>query len=178
MLKSLVPLVLAFFLMSAGVQSSNFMVELRKRFQEIKSEEDIERLLNLDAQKGTIEHQTLKAYQAAATCMQAEYAFSPVKKLRYFNRGKEALEENILAQKTVENVYLRLLIQLNVPRILNYNKSIETDLKYLDQSLAGAEIPVDYKYTMIKNLVEVADQEEVKKRLLAIPVTGLKSKNL
>ena len=116
------------------------------------------------------EQQLIEAYQATATCMLAEYDLSPMSKLKYFNEGKKKLEELITIKKGVENVYLRLLLQLNVPRILSYYKNIEEDVAYLESSLATAPIDVSYKYAMIKNLISVAKKNELKEVLLQINV--------
>jgi hypothetical protein len=108
--------------------------------------------------------------------MMAEYVFSPIKKLKYFNQGKTSLEQLIAEEKSVENVYLRLLIQLNIPRLLNYYKNIDEDIAFLEAELPAAKIDVDYKYTMIRNLVTLADKNELKEVLLGIKVTGTEKK--
>ena len=112
----------------------------------------------------------IKAYQAAGICMMANYVNSPVSKLKYFNKGKNNLEELIEEGKEVENVYLRLLLQLNVPGMLSYNKNIEEDVAFLDSTLAKSSIDVFYKKLMIENLVSVAKKETLKEALLQIEV--------
>jgi hypothetical protein len=104
--------------------------------------------------------------------MMAEYVFSPIKKLKYFNEGRDALDEVIDRRKTVESVYCRLLVQLNVPRILNYHDDIEDDIDYLQLELPKSKIDLDYKNTMINNLVTLAGKDELKKSLLEIDLTG------
>ena len=108
--------------------------------------------------------------------MMAEYVFSPIKKLKYFNQGKTNLEQLIAEQRSVEKVYLRLLIQLNIPRLLNYYKNIDEDIAYIEAELPTAKIDVDYKYTMIRNLVTLADKDEIKEVLLGINMTGIEEK--
>lgn len=149
---------------------------LRQNFQEINSEDDIEQILEMSIDSEDPSAQTAKAYQAASTCMMAQYGFSPIKKIKYFNQGKSSLEKLIAEQKTAENVYLRLLIQLNSPRLMNYYKNIDEDIAYLESELPGAKIDVEYKYTMIRNLVTLADKDEVKEVLLGIEVTGFDKK--
>ena len=167
--------IIAFF-SNSQAQESLFLDELRQNFQEISSEEDIEKIIGMSIDSGNPSASTAKAYQAASTCMMAEYVFSPIKKLKYFNQGKTTLEQLIAEQKSVENVYLRLLIQLNIPRLLNYYKNIDEDIAYLEAELPAAEIDVDYKYTMIRNLVTLADKDEIKDVLLGIKVTGIEEK--
>ena len=107
-------------------QENTFLETIRLDFQEIKNEDDIEKILAFEYDNVLeTELEMIKAYQAAGTCMMANYVFSPISKLKYFNEGKKHLEKLISKSKEVENVYLRLLIQLNVPRSLNYHKNIK-----------------------------------------------------
>ena len=167
--------VLAFY-SNVLAQESFSLDRLRQDFQDIDSEEDIERIIAISIDTDQPDASTAKAYQAASTCMMAEYVFSPIRKLKYFNQGKTSLEELIAEQKSVENVYLRLLIQLNIPRLLNYYKNIDQDIAYLEAELPTAKIDVDYKYTMIRNLVTLADKDELKEVLLGIKATGIEEK--
>jgi len=154
-------------------QNSSFLDELRQNFQKINSEDDIEQIMGMSIDSNEPEASTAKAYQAASTCMMAEYAFSPVKKIKYFNQGKTSLDELIAEDKSVENVYLRLLVQLNSPRLLNYYQNIDEDIAFLEAELPEAKIDVDYKYIMIRNLVTLADKNELKEVLLGIDVTSI-----
>jgi len=174
--KSLLLLAIIAFYSNAVAQESLLLDELRQNFQEIDSEDDIEQIMGMSVDPEDPKASTAKAYQAASTCMMAEYVFSPIKKLKYFNQGKTSLEDLIAEAKSVENVYLRLLIQLNIPRLLNYYKNIDEDIAFLEAELPGAKIDVDYKYTMIRNLVTLADENEVKEALLGIKVTGTEKK--
>ena len=143
----------------------------RSAFQEIKSEEDIESINSINVEEAEIDNRNvIRAYQAAATCMKAEYVFSSVSKLKYFNKGKKKLESLIETEKKVEKVYLRLLIQLNVPRLLNYYQEIEGDIVFLESHMADAPIDLAYKETMIKNLVSVAEKKEIKDILAQIKI--------
>lgn len=84
-------------------QESNSLKKLRVAFQEIKSEEDIEEILAFNIEEvHESEQEVMRAYQAAGTCMMANYVFSPKSKLKYFNEGKGELEELILFKKDVE----------------------------------------------------------------------------
>ena len=162
---------------SAGrAQDKVSIDQVRKDFQDISSEDDIQKIMDMPIDKEDPDATTAMAYQAAGTCMMAEYVFSPIKKLKYFNQGKSSLESLISEKKSVENVYLRLLIQLNIPRLLNYYKNIEEDVAYLEAELPDAEIDVDYKYTMIRNLVTLAKKDEIKEVLLGIQMTGAEKK--
>lgn len=150
-------------------QKNNDLEIIRSQFQVISSEADVQKIVSFQCKNtDSAEEQMIKAYQAAATCMMASYVFSPMSKLKYFNEGRRNLEELIVYEKEVENVYLRLLLQLNVPRILNYSKNIEDDVAYLKAHMAKSTIDVAYKNTMIKNLVSVTKKKELKDVLLKI----------
>jgi len=97
-------------------QNKNDLELIRTSFQEIKSEEDINSILSfpIDASDRS-EVNIIEAYMGASQCMMANYVFSPSSKLKNFNVGKKILEASISENMDVENVYLRLLIQLNVP---------------------------------------------------------------
>ena len=152
-------------------QENTFLETIRLEFQEIKNEADIEKILAFDYDNVLeTELEMIKAYQAAGTCMMANYVFSPISKLKYFNDGKKELDELISKSKEVENVYLRLLIQLNVPRSLNYHKNIEEDVAYLETHMAKAPIELSYKKTMIENLVSITKKKKLKDTLLEIHV--------
>ena len=42
------------------------------------------------------------------------------------------LAESIMVDKNVENIYLRLIVQLHAPSFLGYNKEIEMDKKFIE----------------------------------------------
>jgi len=155
----------------SNAQESDSLKTLRAEFLKVDSEEDIDKILAFNVGSfGRGEQQLVNAYQAAGTCMMASYVFSPKSKLNYFNQGKAQLEELIEDNKGVEKVYLRLLIQLNVPKFLNYYQNIEGDIQYLHDHMAKAQIEDAFKYIMIENLVSITKKEELKKVLLNIKV--------
>jgi hypothetical protein len=157
--------------MSIG-QQKDVLSLVRWDFQEISSEEDVQRILDL---KPTIddhpEANLIRAYQAAATCRLAEFVSSPFNKLKYFNQGKQELEDLISKKKQVENVYLRMMLQLNVPRIFNYQNNIQEDLIFLDTHLPEAPIDIDYKNTMLASLLISTDDNNLRERLQQIKVS-------
>jgi hypothetical protein len=67
-------------------------------------------------------------YKGFSLTLKAKYASEILKKKNYFTEGVETLESSI--KKAPENVELRVLrmsIQENTPRFLNYNKNIAED---------------------------------------------------
>lgn len=171
MRKQIFIVVLLLISLMSKAQEKSSLETIRIEFQEIKNEADIEKILAFEHDRAKEnELKIIKAYQAAGTCMMANYVFSPISKLKYFNNGKKNLEQLISEGKEVENVYLRLLIQLNVPRMLNYHKDIEDDMAYLERHMSTAPIELSYKNTMIMNLVSITKNKDLKDALLQINV--------
>ncbi|MGI9532797.1 hypothetical protein [Lutimonas sp.] len=168
--KKIILILLAVTFLS-NTQNSDLVNEIRSDFQQIESEEDIEKILaykvkGLDDE----EDELINAYKAAGTCMMANYVFSPKSKLKYFKQGKGELEELILTNKDVEKVYLRLLIQLNIPKFLNYHGDIEADIYYLQEHMAESSIETSFKSRMIENLLSVAKKQDYKEGLSEVEV--------
>jgi hypothetical protein len=68
----------------------------------------------------------------------ATHTNDPIKKISYFNAGKSYLENSILKlPNNTELRYLRLILQLNVPKIMGYTKNIETDRSFIIKTIAS-----------------------------------------
>ena len=161
--------ILLFVTLMVASQNKNDLELIRTSFQEIKSEEDINSILSFPIEgSDRSEVNIVEAYKGASQCMMANYVFSALSKLKNFNEGKKILEASISENKDVENVYLRLLIQLNVPRLLNYDNDVDEDIRFLEEHLAKSSIDLSYKHIMIKNLVSVSKEQEQKDALLKI----------
>ena len=74
----------------------------------------------------------------------------------------------IAENKQVENIYLRLRIQLNVPKMLNYHDQVEGDIDFLEDRLPASTIDPAYKRVMMENLLQVAKKKEQREALLQI----------
>lgn len=71
------------------------------------------------------------AYYGVICIMKSNHASFPFTKLKYFNRGKKALEKAIsIFPNNIEYIYYRYEIQLKIPSGLGYNNKVE-DLKKL-----------------------------------------------
>ena len=172
MIKYCIISILLFVTLISATQNTRDLELIRAAFQDIEKEEDVKSIIDfkiIDTIKANIN--VLKAYKGAAQCMMAAYVFSPVAKLRNFNEGKKILEGSIMDNRNVENIYLRLLIQLNVPKILEYHKSIDEDILFLNEHLPKEPIDMAYKNLMIQNLVSVAKNKEQKNALLQIKLS-------
>lgn len=92
------------------------------------------------------------AYVVSLKMKQAEYKVFPWSKLKIFNKEKKTLES--LIKKHPKNIhlrYMRLVIQENLPKILNYNSSIKED-KFFLKNIMKQKDSTDYLDTyIIKN---------------------------
>jgi hypothetical protein len=73
-----------------------------------------------------------KAYEGALLCRKAGVETKVEKKISTFKNGAILLENAV--QKDYNNIeihFLRLIIQENSPRILNYNKNLSEDSKFI-----------------------------------------------
>jgi hypothetical protein len=69
-----------------------------------------------------------RAYLGAMIMKEAQYMQSTKEKLSRFNKGKALLEAEIKANKSsVDYRFLRLMIQENCPKILNYHGQMKED---------------------------------------------------
>lgn len=75
-------------------------------------------------------------YVTSIRMKQAKYKFFPWDKLSVFNKEKSRLEELIRYNpKNIHLRYLRLVIQENTPKILNYNSNIKQDKSFIKEFL-------------------------------------------
>lgn len=73
-----------------------------------------------------------KGYLGAVKMVMAKHTCNPFSKMSYFKKGKLLLEQAILKDSSnAELRYLRLSIQLHVPKFLGYHSQIEMDKKFL-----------------------------------------------
>ena len=82
---------------------------------------------------------------------QAEYKVLPWQKLNTFSKGKAKLEQLIKKEPKNANLrYVRLVIQEQLPKMLNYNSDIENDKHFLSELLKIKDNS-DYLDTYILN---------------------------
>lgn len=78
----------------------------------------------------------IQAYVVSLEMKQAEYKVMPWQKLSVFNKGKQKLEQLISKNKNNAHLrYVRLVIQEQLPKVLNYNSEIKNDKQFLSELL-------------------------------------------
>ena len=96
----------------------------------------------------------VEGYVGVAETMLAEEVFWPMEKLNYFNRGKKKIEQAIDNDKDDPELrYLRLLVQLNAPRFLSYNDSIERDLIFFTNNILHSDLDLVWVKKFCSNLL-------------------------
>ncbi len=139
-------LVLGFFVI--GLDSD--IAALRSEFHHIETHQELKDFIAKYNKHNTKES---AAYVASATMRKAEFVFSPIFKLKYFNRGRKKLELYISENpKCVEGRYLRVLVQKEVPGFLGCKKNIKEDIEFIKRNIEKTAMSEDYKELIINNI--------------------------
>lgn len=97
------------------------------------NKEDCNALIELTKNSENI---VIRGYNAAALMVSSKYQINPFKISKIFNEGKVLLEDLISENfDDVELRYLRFTIQLNTPKFVGYNKTIENDRRIITNYL-------------------------------------------
>ena len=79
---------------------------------------------------------TEKGYAAGFQMLMAKHTSNPFKKMRYFNGGKDLLEQQIADNRNnTELRFIRLCIQYHLPKYVGYKRDIEEDKDFLVNNL-------------------------------------------
>ncbi len=133
MIKQIIIVALLLVNLMSNAQENTALEMIRSEFQEIKNEADIENLLafeNKNVKEDELQYD--QSISGSRNLYDGKLCVLSHFEIKILQSGKKDLEELISKGKEVENVYLRLLLQLNVPRMLNYHKNIEEDMAFLE----------------------------------------------
>ncbi|GEM_PF-1355022 len=139
----------------------------RSAFHQIETEEEFEAYLAKEIEVET-NRNTVMAYKGACQSMMARFFVSPFTKMKHFNEGTSLLEGSIAQKENVDNIYLRLLVQLNAPAMLGYHDDIESDLLFLQKHVKESDLSRDVKEKMIDTLMDSKDADEYMDSLIKI----------
>lgn len=154
-------LITLFFILSQLLMLAQSLEQIRTDFHKITSKYELEKIINLNLKNESIS----TAYIGSAEAMFAEYLFLPTSKYATFKKGIAKIEQSIHTQKECENVYLRLLIQLNTPSFLGYNQNIESDLLFFKNNIQNSKLSNYWKKVFITNILKT-EHDAVKKAKL------------
>ncbi len=143
-------LVVLSFSLSAG----NDLASFRKDFQQVTDKSSAESFLKEEIAVGDLKEKiTINAYKGVCKMMMAQYVSNPISKYSWFNEGKDMLEQSIKMNRNVENIHLRLMVQMNAPSFLGYSNQVEKDVAYLIKNLEKSSVSDETKKMIVNNLV-------------------------
>ena len=135
------------------------LVELRASLDKVQSNKEYAFKLYNTLQSSSLT--TVKSgYFGVIQSMLATHTNDPMKKISYFNAGKNSLEKSIVKlPNNTELRYLRLMLQLNVPSILGYSKNIEGDRSFIVKTIASQqnELGKEQYQRIVTTLIENGD---------------------
>lgn len=147
-------LVLAITFCSLLAFSGNDLDGFRKSFQKVENRTTAESFLKREIIVSDLKDKiTINAYKGVCKMMMAEYVSNPISKYSWFNEGKDMLEQSIKMNRNVENIHLRLMVQLNAPSFLGYGTNIEKDVNYIKKNLEKSSVSDETKKMIITNLM-------------------------
>lgn len=132
---------------------ASVLSDVRNQFPEINSIEEAEFHMKLLEKEKSPE---AKGYYAAMLFMKAKYVKFPLSKYNNFKKGKLALDQVILENKSnVELRYLRFVFQKEVPAFLNYDSNIEEDFSAISNGIEKSSLTKVFKHKMLENMLLV-----------------------
>ncbi len=143
------------FVISAQVH----LIELRTNLDKVQSNKEYAIKLYNELQSSALTTVEM-GYLGVIESMLATHTNDPMKKISYFNAGKNNLENSILKlPNNTELRYLRLMLQLNIPSVLGYSKNIETDRSFIIKTIAHQknELGKEQYLRMVTTLIENGD---------------------
>ena len=122
---------------------SSELTELRKLYPTAASNKENAEAFYLKTTLLNSEEPLFAGYKGVGLTLKAKYEKELAKKKSNFKKGAELLESSI--QKSPENIELRTLrlsVQENSPKILNYNKNIDEDKKLIISNFSKSKSDV------------------------------------
>ncbi len=141
-------------LLSVSSFCGNELDSFRKSFQKVENKVSAESFLKSEINSNDLKEKiTIIAYKGVCKMMMAQYVSNPISKYSWFNEGKDMLEQSIKMNRNVENIHLRLMVQMNAPSFLGYSNQIERDVSYIKKNLEKSSVSEETKMMIVTNLV-------------------------
>jgi hypothetical protein len=154
-------LIIFLCLLGFAVRGQHDLNYFRSAFHAAQTEESLDKIIRtIPEEEDESKLATIMAYKAVSETMKADYKISPFSKLQQFNSGRDKLEALLVRHPSTEIRYLRLLVQLNVPRIVNYSDNIIEDLNHISNALRAEKIQGEEKILFVNTLTTVLDNDE------------------
>jgi len=140
---------------SLNISNAQSIQDIRRLYLESsKNDSKLDSLNHLLEEKKN-KTTTLSAYYGASLLLKSKYLKNPFKKLKFFEKGKDIIENAITKEPTnIEIAVIRYSVQKNSPRFLMYNKNLIEDYKFITTNINSIKDKKLKKYISetIKNL--------------------------
>jgi hypothetical protein len=104
---------------------------LRSNYQKAITDNNLCRNM-IDELEGSNPSSIKLAYLGALQTIWANHVFNPFSKLSTFRKGKSNIEKAVENENgNIEIRFIRLSVQMNCPKFLQYRKNIEADILFL-----------------------------------------------
>jgi hypothetical protein len=125
-------LIALLFFLSVPVSEQTLLKELRSNFGSFDKKESLCKNYLAKLEEKSPLSTTLKGYKGVLTMTMAEHVSNPYTKYKYFNKGKDILEEAIKNDPfDVELRYLRYVCQYYTPDFVDYKDQMAQDKAYM-----------------------------------------------
>jgi hypothetical protein len=124
--------ILLTLLLCVSIPSSK-LNEIRRSFKNASdNKENAETFYELVQSKEYSDEMLYTAYDGASEIILSKYLGSNLEKLKYFNQGSEKIDAAVEADASNTEIrFIRLVIQMNTPKFLNYYENIHEDKEFL-----------------------------------------------
>lgn len=124
--------ILLTLLLCVSIPSSE-LNEIRRSFKNASdNKENAETFYELVQSKEYSDEMLYTAYDGASEIILSKYLGSNLEKLKYFNQGSEKIDAAVKADASNTEIrFIRLVIQMNTPKFLNYYENIDEDKEFL-----------------------------------------------
>lgn len=133
---------LIFILSFSFAANSQSLIQIREQFYRAQVNGESADSFYAKMQSVTASASALMVgYKGMAAFMLCNYSYNPYSKLKYFNEGKNLLEDAIA--KNSENTELRFLrytIQKNVPSFLGYSSNANSDKQFVKNRIYDSQL--------------------------------------
>ena len=140
---------------SLNISNAQSMQDIRRLYLESSNNDSKLDSLNHLLVENKNKTNVLSAYYGANLLLKSKHLKNPFKKIEFFEKGKEIIENAIIKEPAnIEIALIRYSVQKNSPRFLMYNKNLIEDYKFINTNINSVKDKKLKKYISetIKNL--------------------------
>lgn len=120
------------FISSILFLNISILDEVRTNYNKLAADKELCKKMILELEETKNNSDIHLAYLGGLQAIWANHVFSPISKLKTFNKGKKNIEKAI--EKEPDNVelrFIRLSVQKNAPSFLGYQSNIKEDIEFI-----------------------------------------------